>query len=944
MAALDGVIPAIIGAANVAGGSHQVDRSLRFNSADSAYLNRTPSSAGNRRTFTFSAWLKRSTIGGSDRNALFNVGTTISGNSGFFGIRFQTADTLNVTTGSTNLITTTRVFRDLSAWYHIVVTGDTTLSSNQFKIYVNGALDTQGGSLTVNTDLAVADNVVHEIGRTTWSTNEYLNGYLAEVHFIDGQALAPTDFGEYDDNNVWQPKAYSGSYGTNGFYLKFDDNSSNAALGTDSSGNNNTWTVNNINAKGSDWDQSETWSSGVTGSVDSSYPATNMFDGDTGLGYATGTRAATGYSITWTPSTAITGVNTLKIGTYANIAFTVNGSSVPAPASIGLEVSIDKATYFPDGILSNITWAYNDGSNYVYITYIKVNDILLVDAGVPDTNAKNIDSLIDSPTNYTAASGNNGGNYATLNPLALYNATLGNGNLEWTLTDSSLGAACPATIAMSSGKYYCEVVPGNNTDLLVGLIRSSYAGQYNYYVGYAQYTPNTYGYYQTNGQKYVDNVNSAYGDSYAEGDVIGMAYDGDNNTITFYKNNVSQGAISVADDSYHFAVSFGSGTSGGTPAIINFGQRPFVYTPPTGYVSLCTENFPNPTIADGSTAMDIALYTGNGSTQSITGLGFNPDLVWIKSRSDAHTHVLTDSVRGTSSQLFSNLSDSQGSQTDQVTAFNSDGFSLGANAGGTGGVNINTTTYVGWAWDSGTTTVSNTDGSITSSVRANASAGFSIVSYTGNQTNGATVGHGLNSTPLLLLAKNRDASESWLTLHQDSSDTWWAAQLNTTTQFYDLLTSTSFRAQSWDNTPPTSSVFQLADDNGNWNNTLNNNQNYIVYCFAPVEGYSAFGSYTGNGSSDGPFVYTGFRPNWILVRQIDATQNWVIIDAVRNTFNIVDNGLYADLSNAEQTSNRADFTANGFKIRINSGELNTNAGSYFYAAFAEHPFKTARAR
>jgi hypothetical protein len=437
-----------------------------------------------------------------------------------------------------------------------------------------------------------------------------------------------------------------------------------------------------------------------------------------------------------------------------------------------------------------------------------------------------------------------------------------------------------------------------------------------------------------------------FGNTYTDNVVtLGLALDMDDGTLDIYVNGTLEGElISGLSGYYTFAV--GDTVSTQQPSYkLNFGQRPFAYTPPTGFKSLCTQNLDDPLIADPSTVFDIDTYTGNGSTQERSEFSFEPDLVWIKSRDAAHTHVLTDSVRGTSSQLFSNLSDSQGSRTDQVTAFNSDGFSLGANAGGTGGVNIDTTTYVAWAWDSGTTTASNTDGSITSSVLANTSAGFSIVSYTGNGAASATIGHGLNAAPEMIMVKNRDVSDYGVVYHVGMDTT------SPQNYFLKLFAATSDSDDQrsdagamWNDTAPTSSVFSVGtEDNVNASAST---EDYIAYCWTSVEGYSKFGSYTGDTSSTSkyPFIYTGFRPKWLLVRCSSVAQNWIIIDAERNAYNIVDNGLYADLANQEQTSNRVDFTSNGFKIRINSGELNTSSETHVYAAFAEHPFKYARAR
>ena len=245
MAALDGAIPAIIGAANAASSSHQVDRSLRFNNADSAYLDRTPSSAGNRRTWTWSGWVKRSELG--TLRGVFSAGT---GGSDYTSLYFQN-DNLKLEdyTGA-GIIATSAVYRDISAWYHLVVSVDTTqaTASDRVKFYINGELQDTSGTWAQNTDTRVNDTKAHRIGTVypNGSTHSF-DGYLAEVHFVDGQALAPTDFGESDaSTGVWNPIEYSGTYGTNGYHLDFSDNSSTSALGTDSSGNSNNYTVTNF--------------------------------------------------------------------------------------------------------------------------------------------------------------------------------------------------------------------------------------------------------------------------------------------------------------------------------------------------------------------------------------------------------------------------------------------------------------------------------------------------------------------------------------------------------------------------------------------------------------------------------------------------------------------------------------------------------------------------
>ena len=328
--------------------------------------------------------------------------------------------------------------------------------------------------------------------------------------------------------------------------------------------------------------------------------------------------------------------------------------------------------------------------------------------------------------------------------------------------------------------------------------------------------------------------------------------------------------------------------------------------------------------------MDVALYTGNSGTQTISGLDFSPDLLWIKSRSAAYSHRLFDTVRGVTKALYPDLTEAEGAAqgtNENLTAFTSDGFSLGS-ASGIDAINNNNVTFAGWAWDGGTTTATNTDGSITSNVRANASTGFSIVTWTGQSSGSATIGHGLNAAPELIILKGRTGSVGWTVGHESIG---WTKrlQLNTTAA---LSTSSNY----WNDTAPTNSVFTSGA-----NNVSNT---FVAYCFAPVAGYSAFGSYSGNGSTDGPFVFTGFRPRWILIKRIGAAASWVLHDTERSTYNVSGAELLPNDSGAEYTYTRLDFLSNGFKARTTEAASNTSGNTYVYAAFAEHPFKTARAR
>jgi len=336
--------------------------------------------------------------------------------------------------------------------------------------------------------------------------------------------------------------------------------------------------------------------------------------------------------------------------------------------------------------------------------------------------------------------------------------------------------------------------------------------------------------------------------------------------------------------------------------------------------------------------MDVALYTGNAASRSITGLGFSPDFVWIKNRSNAtgYFHALFDIVRGANRILASNSTAAEDVRTQQLTAFNSDGFTLGDNSDGGNYVNRSSDTYVAWAWDAGSSTVTNTQGSISSQVRANASAGFSVVTYTGNATAGATVGHGLGVQPEIVIGKNRGGGDGWFVWSKAVNSGGTAfLKLNTT----DALSSTQFIAND---TAPNSTVITLGSDTG-WNS--NQSPGMVLYCFAPVAGYSSFGSYTGNGSADGPFVFLNFRARWIMFKRVAAADPWIMYDTARSQYNQLAVDLAANDSRAEAaTSAVLDITSNGFKLR-NSGTIFNQSGSqYIYCAFAESPFQYARAR
>jgi hypothetical protein len=802
--------------------SYQIARSLRFNSADSASLSRTFGSGGSTTKWTKSIWLKRSTLGDGTNSpgVLFSAGTNSTNDMVCYITASNTLDWFNRASSSMNARKiTTQVFRDLSAWQHLLFVWDSAnaTAASRMLLYVNGVqVTTFSTSTDPSSSLASIWNsaVTHLMMRDTVASG-YLSGYLAEIHFIDGQALTPSSFGEIDANTgVWTPKAYSGTFGTTGYYLKLDDNSNITAttLGKDSSGNGNNWTPNN-------------------------------------------------FSVT---------------------------------------------------------------------------------AGTGN------DSLVDSPTNYGTDTGVGGevrGNYCTWNPLdAPGNSTFANGNLDWTVATAANYGGARGTMAMSFASYFEFTLTSAAGSYAVGVATAD-AAMTNWTLA-GQYT------YRNDGNKAINGTSSAYGSTFTQNDVIGVAFDPATGNLTFYKNGTSQGVIASGIASGTNVFPFVVDASGNALAgSANFGQRPFAYTAPSGFKALNTQNLPTPAIGASASTLaskqfNVLTYTGDDSTANATknrtGLGFQPDLLWIKSRSGAYSHQIYDAIRGVGStkNLSSNLQNAEGFEANlygYVSAFSSDGFQT--TNGSTSGLfsNQSGATYAAWAWNAGGSSVSNTAGTITSTVRANPTAGISVVTYTGTGAN-ATVGHGLGKAPSMIIFKDRTSGSR-------TTDQWpvYHASIGATKQLYLSSAGASGTASSvFNDTAPTSSVFSI----GTWGGINYSTDNFVAYCFAEVPGFSKFGSYTGNGSTDGPFVYCGFRPRFIMIKNSSASANWTIVDTSRDSYNVAKSRLFPSTSDAENTAaDNVDILSNGFKVRVASDTgANTSGNTYIFAAFAEAPFNYARAR
>ena len=792
---------------------YEIDYSARFNDDDAAYLYRTPSSATNQIKWTYSVWVKRANL--SAGSHIF-----LSAYSPPYYFTYCGFENNSITFGNYNLISpgwidfvqSTDVMRDSSAWYHLVWVYDSAnaTTSNRVKLYVNNKLITSFLSANYPTSSYagwINNTVEHSVGSLNFngSRQGYVDSYMSQVAFVDGQALDPTSFGE-NKNGVWIPKDVSGlTFGTNGYYLDFADSSN---LGNDVSGNNNDFT-----------------SSGLTSSDQMTDTPTNNY-----------------------PTLQTYNFSAPNVTTYSNgnlEAYQDSGAFKHTRATFGLPTT---------------------GKWYWEVQFIdaRTSDppVTAFGIGVSDTDG--------------------------------------------------------LTTGYSTGAVF-GTVPGNTTC--------------------SAYENNSY----TSG----DNITLS--NAIVDGDWFGIAYDADTRKMWVWSERdntwVASGdpangtnpwktLTALSDSQTYFPIGMTSTNDVGrwSKFGFNFGQYAFAGSAPTDFLELKAANLPEPTIGPNSATQsdenfNTVLYTGNGTTNAITGVGFQPSLIWTKSRSAAYDHFLTD-------ELIHNEY-LRPNQTNAATAgvfssIDSDGFTLSGNSGN----NTSGTSEVAWNWKANGSGVSNTDGSITSTVSANQEAGFSIVTYTGNGTNGATVGHGLNTAPHVFIVKRRDAAASWQMYN---------TSFGSASYFMDFHDSGAVQSSSnrWNSTAPTSSVFSL----GTNTNVNASSGTYVTYCFAEVEGFSSFGKYTGNGSSDGPFIYTGFRPAFVIVKRTDSTGSWYIYDTERDPYNVMTEFLKADLSDAEGTSTGTwDYLSNGFKLRNSNAAVNGSGATYIYIAFAENPFKYANAR
>ncbi len=559
------------------------------------------------------------------------------------------------------------------------------------------------------------------------------------------------------------------------------------------------------------------------------------------------------------------------------------------------------------------------------------------------------------------------GNFCTWNPLVKGTENVSSGNCKLDMTTGNRGALGNFEIPLT-GKWYFEgyIKMAANLEGVIGVsdaevdLQSSRGGKNDgntEALNFSQYSGSNYYAIKIDGGS--EDAGGKIDLGTTDNAVIGVAVNRDDNELKLYANNTLRFTLTLSATTKYFPwCGVGGGTNSSVFVYLNAGQDStfggnktaggnadgngfgdFAYSPPTGFLALCSANLPisddiDPAQTDDnypSKQFGVVTYTGNGGTQSITGLGFQPDAVWIKKRNADQVHQLYDSSRGVTKQIYPSQTGAEATYSNTVTSLDSDGFSLGA-----GDPNNSSDTYVAWCWKcNGGTTTSDSSGDITVTRQTNDAAKFSILTYTGSGSSGNTIAHGLGVKPAMTIIKQRNSSNGWNVWHQGYND-------GDYDSFGELNDKAAWYANQGANGPfsaaPGTDYLTLTAY-GQVNGSSNT---YLAYVWADVEGYQKFGFYEGNGNADGPFVYTGFRPRLIFMKNADTgTRRWTVLDSERNTFNLVDSVINWDETQAEYDSSArgVDILSNGFKIRGTDSDTNQSGNTILYGAWGDVPFK-----
>lgn len=914
-----------------------ISNSLRFDT--SGYLTRTQSSSGdglvaNDRTFTFSTWFKHGDMGETN---IFGIHSASQENWLLTWANFSNPSFAGRDSGGWGQYSSTAVFRDPGAWYHLFL----TCSSGVLSLRVNNVLQDQ------------TDTQNHSMDKTFVIGAEHTNGgspmdcYLADTYFIQGTVMNAVNDGfiRLNEDGIYVPDTPTISdYGTNGWHLTYDPTAANG-IGHDSSGNGNHFTATGFDLYSND--------------VKVFFPVTGTAStaalGTTLRGTTPNGNGGTGISVS---STNHMDVDFGRSATSHTLTMTNSGSGVTIYVSPDGTANSWVASNVTNGSFTSgqtITASNNSSFRYLRFTCAGYN---VNNVTAPVGGQSSDISIKDTPTN----------NYAVLSPLDSGHGTATMHDANLALLSGSSGSwrgTALSTAVIESGKYYFEAK--DNGEMFIGW------APYDYHTGMANWTDKhigvangngSQGYYTPNGKWYNEGSQNVYGNlTGASGDILQCAYDQDSGTVWVGRNGTWLDSATTSEieagtttnsmftnrfqtDDQQVKVGL-SVVSTSNQGIINFGQHEFKYTAPTGFSDLATNNFPKPTIKNGKEHMNTLIWTGDGTNgRDITGLDFQPDMVWIKRRNGTNQHNLYDSIRGVTKHLTPDNNYAMTTTANSLTAFNSNGIEVGTGASD----NTSGSTYAGWCWKAGgAPTTDNTEAAgaaqTAGSVKAdgnnasftggtiavkrmsvNTKAGFSMIQYTGTGANG-TIPHGLGRAPKFVMYKQYNSANDWVcTVVAPGSATNMYMHLNASN-------AQTNQTASYTNGVHTDSLLSIGS--GAVNVT---NGDMIIYCWANVPGYQRIGSYEGNSANDGPHITTGFAPQFVLLKNIDSSNSWQLYDNVRKPQNPNNATITADSTAAEVTSgNAVDFLSNGFKVRDN-GSINNAAGTFMYLAIGEHPW------